>query len=176
MSQEIEKQEEEVFNEEGGDDTQLPPEGDDNLKSELEAKDKKIKELEALIARKKRENKVEHAEKSEAPKSDLSQKDLYALMANKVHEEDIDEVVEYAKLKGLPVAEALKSSVVKTILKEKEEIRNTAAVTNTGVTRKSATPKDADTLVNKARKGEVPQTREDMIKVFNRMKGLDRLD
>lgn len=173
MSQEIEKQEEEVVTE----DTEVVEESDDDeLKSELEAKEKKIKELEALIVQNKKKSKVEHAEKSEAPKSDLSQKDLYALMTNKVHEDDIDEVVEYAKLKNLPVAEALKSGVIKAILKEKEEIRNTAAVTNTGVTRKSATPKDADTLVNKARKGEAPQTKEDMVKVFNRMKGLDRLD
>lgn len=174
MSQEIEKQEEEVVEEVA---EEVEATEDDELKTDKEAQlEKKVKELEALIVQNKKKSKVEHAEKSEAPKSDLSQKDLYALMTNKVHEDDIDEVVEYAKLKSLPVAEALKSGVIKAILKEKEEIRKTAEVTNTGVTRKSATAKDTDTLVNKARKGELPQTREEMVKVFNRMKGLDRLE
>ena len=163
VEEEVEEQEEEEFQD---DDT-------NDLQSELEAKEKKIKELEDLIARKKKENK-----KPEAPKpvtnSELSQKELYTLIKNNVHEDDIDEVVEYAQLKKIDVKEALKSSVIKAILKDKEEVRKTAEVSNTGNTRTGSSSKDADTLVAKARKGELPQSDADMKKIFNRIVGLDK--
>lgn len=173
MSKEIEQEELEV---EESEEQEAQEEEQPNYEEELEAKDKKIKELEDLIARKKKANKKEPTKEDiqKASNSELSQKELYTLMRNNVHEEDVDEVVEYAKLKNIPVDDALKSSVIKAILKDKEETRKTAEVSNTGTTRKSATSKDADTLVGKARKGDLPDSPEDMVKVFERMKGLDK--
>src|SRR5690606_10314539 len=59
------------------------------------------------------------ASEQTAPSQDnLSQKDMFALIKADVHEDDISEVADYAKLKGITVAEALKAPVVKTILSE----------------------------------------------------------
>lgn len=175
MSKEIENQEDYQEEEAQEEEETQEEESEDNTESELEAKDKKIKELEDLIARKKKESKQPKEEKiQEASNSDLSQKELYTLMRNNVHEEDVDEVVEYAKLKNIGVDDALQSSVIKAILIDKEETRKTAEVSNTGNTRKGSTSKDADSLVGKARKGTLPESKEDMVKVFNRISGLDK--
>ena len=177
MSKEIEQDELEVEEEveEQEEEVQDDDQDETNLEEELEARDKKIKELEDLIARKKKESKKPAEKKmQEASSSELSQKELYTLMRSNVHEDDVDEVVEYAKLKNIGVDEALKSSVIKAILKDKEETRKTAEVSNTGNTRKGSTSKDTDTLVGKAMKGEIPNDPADMVKVFNRIVGLDK--
>lgn len=144
---------------------------DSDNEDKLSILEKKVKELEAQ-----KNHWKQKATKPAPVKSDtgLSQNDLYSLIKADVHEDDVSEVVEYATLKKIPVKEALKSSVVKAILQDKAETRKTAEVSNTGTTRKSPTKVDADTLVDKARKGDAPQTKEEMQKVFLRMKGLDK--
>jgi hypothetical protein len=142
----------------------------DNLEK-LSALEKKVKELEAQKKHWK-EKAVKKPEVSSDTK--LSPNDLYALMKKGVHEDDIDTVVKQAKLNGVSVKEALQLGEVKAILDYKEETRKTAEVSNTGNTRKGATAKDADTLVAKTKKGEFPQSVEEMQKVFLRMKGLDK--
>lgn len=83
-------------------------------------------------------------EKKESQKDDgLSQKDLYALMKANVPEDDIDQVADYAKLKGISVSEALKTSFVKALLSDAEEVRKSAEVTTTG-TRRAPTGKMSD--------------------------------
>ena len=70
----------------------------------------------------------ETQEKSTETKSEsLSLKDIRALQD--VHDDDVDEVVEYAKFKGVSVAEAKKLSVIQAHLKVKAEERTTAAAT-----------------------------------------------
>src|ERR1035437_775035 len=69
---------------------------------------------------------------------ELTTKDLYALIDAKVPEDDIEEVREYAQLKKISIAEALKSNVVKTILGDKAEQRKTAEGTNTNGGRRSS--------------------------------------
>jgi uncharacterized protein YihD (DUF1040 family) len=178
MSQEIENnvEIEETTEDEVEETEDEEVEGDEyDYEAELETKNKKIKELEDLIARKKKEQKrPEKNPPVQVPNTELSQRDLYTLIKHDVHEDDIDEVVEYANLKKIKVEEALKSSVIKAILKDKEETRKTAEVSNTGTVRKGATPKDVDSLVAKAKNGDFPQSEEDMKKVFLRMKGLDK--
>lgn len=105
--------------------------------------------------------------------SNLSTKDLYALMENKVSEEDIDEVVEYAQLKKISVSEALKSSVVKTILSEKAEQRNVALATNTGKTKAGSSKISDDVLLSKAMKGELPESPEDIARLTRIRRGLN---
>lgn len=100
---------------------------------------------------------AEKAEKSpKAEKSDLSSSDLYALMNAKVPEEDISEVSDYAKLKKVSIAEALKASVVKTILAERAEERATATATATGAQRRTTSKVSDETVLENASKGQVP--------------------
>ena len=94
--------------------------------------------------------------------SDLSMKDAFALAKANINEEDIDEVTDYAKMKGISIADAIRSSVVKTILAEKEEERNTANATATGNVRKGVSKPSGSALLEKARKGELPESDEDM--------------
>ena len=100
--------------------------------------------------------------KTETPVG-LSSKDTIALINAKVHEDDVDDVLDYAKYKKISVAEALKSSVIKASLTEKEELRTTANATNTGKTRSGISKVSGDSLLSKAQKtGEVPDTDEGM--------------
>lgn len=96
---------------------------------------------------------------------DLSSKDLIALMTAKVPEEDVDDVVEYAKFKGISVAEALKTDVVKTTLASKAETRKTAQATHTGAGSRGTYKVSDETLLNKASKGEMPESDEDIARL-----------
>ena len=105
-----------------------------------------------------RAEKAEKAEKAPRQKeNELSPTDLYALMNAKVPEEDISEVTDYAKLKKISISEALKSSVVRTILSEKAEERETASATATGAQRRSSPQKNTDEAVfSEVYKGKLP--------------------
>jgi LPS O-antigen subunit length determinant protein (WzzB/FepE family) len=100
----------------------------------------------------------------------MSTRDYIALVNNKINEEDIGEVEDYAKYRGISIAEALKSSVVKTLISEKEEIRKTAQATNTSNARRGSSQVSPETLLNKARKGEVPESDEDIMKLVRARK------
>lgn len=134
--------------------------------AELEKENKTLKVQKAKIKEKK-------AAPVEQEKAELSQKELYSLMQNNVHEDDIDQVVDYAQARKISVQEALQSGTIKAILKENQELRKTQELSNTGTTRKSSAEKDADTLIQKARKGEMPQSEADMKKMFLKMKGIE---
>ena len=111
---------------------------------------------------------VKPDEKVVPPNKDLSQTDLIVLIkADVTEEEDIQEVVDFAKLKGISVAEALKSSVIRTVLSEKKEERQTAEATATGNKRGGTTAPSAKELLQRAQsKGELPEKDEDMRKLI----------
>lgn len=93
----------------------------------------------------------------------LTSKDTIAIINAKVHEDDVDDVLDYAKYKKISVAEALKSSVIKASLAEKDELRNTAQATSTGKVRSGSSKVSGDILLAKARKtGELPDSDEGM--------------
>lgn len=119
-------------------------------------------------AQSKSEEKKEDVKEAAQPEksSDLTSRDTIAIMNAKVHEDDIDEVIEYAKFKGMSVSDALKDNVVKTILKEKEEYRKTAAATNTEASRKGKAPASGNELMTKLSKGDVPTSKEDSEALF----------
>lgn len=103
------------------------------------------------------------AEPKTEPKGGLSYKDTVALTNAKVHEDDVDEVLEYAKFKSISVPEALKSSVIKTLLTERDEQRTTAEATNTSRSRGTSSRVSEEALLSKARKtGELPDSEEDL--------------
>lgn len=96
-------------------------------------------------------------QKSSSDEKDLSQRDLIAIIKNDVHEDDISEVKDYAKLKDISVSEALESTTVKTILSEKQEHRKTAEATHTGKTKSKGSKVSDSELLRKAEKGEFPE-------------------
>lgn len=112
-------------------------------------------------------------EEKPTPISDtLTQSDLLSIVRANIAEEDIDEVRDYANLKHISVAEALKSSVVKTILSEKDEERKTASATSTGNARKGSVSQTSSQLLENASKGILPDSDEELKKLILARKGL----
>lgn len=130
---------------------------DEEIKSLAET-GKKNKELADNY--KTRAEKAEQEAKKTKPEShspELTFKDQLALTNAKIHEDDLDEVVEYAKFKKISVSDALKSNVIKASLDEKAGLRKTAEATNTAPVRRGAVaPSNADVLA-KAMKGDLPE-------------------
>lgn len=92
----------------------------------------------------------------------LSEKDLISIVRNEVHDDDLDVVKRFAKLENITVSEALKRDDLKVILKGKKEQRETAAATNTGSTRRAPAKPSDEALIDRASKGELPQSDEDL--------------
>jgi len=142
----------------------------------VEESEESVAEVKARLAKaeelannyKVRAEKAERKVAKDAPiireaKSDIPSKDLIAIMNAKVHEEDIDEVLDYAKFKKISVSEALKSNAIKSHLRDQEEKRTTAEATNTGKTRGGNSKLSGEALLNIAReKGEVPEKADDL--------------
>ena len=74
---------------------------------------------------------IEDEETKSNDKNQLSSIDTISIMRANVHTDDIAEVVEYARFKGISISEALKSTVVRGLLSEKEEFRKSEEVANT---------------------------------------------
>ncbi len=110
----------------------------------------------------------------QSPKSagEISTQDLYALIDAKVPQEDINEVKEIANLKGITIAEALKSNIVKAILSDNAEMRRTAQASNVGTARRTTGKVSDDVLLSKASKGELPESDEDLQRLINARKGI----
>lgn len=120
----------------------------------------KLKELEGKPAV------VAPAVKTETQEN-LSTKDIIALTKAGIDDEDIDEVVEYARFKKISIGEALKSTVVKATLAEKKEFRDTANATSTGTQRRVVTKVSNEEIMKKANKGEIPEPKsEDAERLF----------
>lgn len=92
--------------------------------------------------------------KQDSNPSSISTRDLLALSKANLHEDDIPEVEEYAKFKKISLADALKSSVVKTLIGEKEEMRKTANAANTSNARRGQSKPTGSDLIAKAQKGD----------------------
>lgn len=98
--------------------------------------------------------------------NDLSALDAVAMVKADVHDDDIEQVIEFAKFKKLPVREALKQPLLQSMLKDSVEMRRTAqATTVKGGTRIAATPKPEDFLA-KAERGEIVDSDEGMKGIF----------
>lgn len=97
--------------------------------------------------------------------SDISQTDLYTLIKADVAQEDIEQVVEYAKFKKITVAEALNDEVIKGILAGKAEARNVAEGTNTGGAPRGNARLSDQALLENAKKGIFPDSDEDMARL-----------
>lgn len=106
-----------------------------------------------------------NAGETEKPKSDsMSLKDIRALQD--VDDEDVDEVIDFAKYKGISIADAKKSPVIQTLLKTKAEERKTAQATVVSTQRRSTKP--TVDLVEKIQKYELssPEEMKEAAKAF----------
>lgn len=151
----------------------------------------KISKLESEIAKRKQ---AEHNQKIRAEKAEkalklgnvkedkptahsnelnLSALDTIALMkANIEDEEDINEVIEYARFKKIPISQALKSTVIRASLEEKAEHRKSALAMSTKSNRSSVQKPTEEILMSKAQKGEMPDSEDDIAKLYRARKGL----
>lgn len=98
-------------------------------------------------------------------KQELSPLDIISLSRNNIHEDDIKDILEYAKFKNITVSEALKSSIIKSTIAEKEEFRQSAGASNTGGSRRGSSKTTTSQLLENARKGIFPDNAEDIAKL-----------
>ena len=87
----------------------------------------------------------------------LSSKDVLAIVKSEVHDDDVDEVIDFAKFKKITVAEALKSPTLQAILSDNTERRKTAEVANTKKSRRGARKTSATQLQKDLGEGKVPE-------------------
>lgn len=104
-------------------------------------------------------------------KEDLSNTDMYVLIKADVPQEDITEVSDYAKMKGITIAEALNSPIIKETLKIRAEERLTANASHTGKTVRTSSP-SGDDLLQRARQGDMPESDADIDKLIKTRKGI----
>jgi len=131
---------------------------DEDQEEQIDWKARALKS-EAILARNRDKNREKPQAQKAQPKDDgnLNSKDLFALMKANVSEDDIDDVVDYAKFKNISVSEALKSSAVKAIIAEKTEFKKTAEVSNTSNARRGSSKVSDDVLLSNLSKGNIPE-------------------
>jgi len=120
-----------------------------NYKIRAEKAEKKAKEPEAKSQSRQKE-------------PELSTMDIIALSKANIEHEDMSDVIEYAKFKGISVTEALKSPVVKATIQEKVEMRTTAQAANTGGARRQTGKVSDEALLAAASRGDLPENEADM--------------
>lgn len=84
---------------------------------------------------------------------DMSLKDIRALQD--VHDDDVDDVIEWSKVKGISIAEAKRLPVIQALLKTRTEERATAAAANATTTRRSSSTNSSEALLSKLSKGDL---------------------
>lgn len=87
----------------------------------------------------------------ESKKDSMSLKDIRAL--SDVHDDDVDDIIDFAKYKGISISEAKAHPAIQALLKDKQEKRETAKATNTGAGRRGPSEVPDEALIEKADKG-----------------------
>lgn len=145
------------------DETLNVEEDQDSIPDEKEEKLKKLEEIarNQEIRAKKAEAKLKALEgtpkvEKETPKNpEMSLKDIRAL--SDVHDDDVDDIIDYAKYKGVTVAEAKKSPAMQALIKAKEEERKTAQATNTGIAKRGTSQKSDERVLEEFRQGKISE-------------------
>lgn len=129
--------------------------------AEKEEQNKKLferaKQAEALAKQ------LKKPEEKETPKNELNLKDIRALQD--VHDDDVDQITDYAKFKGVSVAEAKKLPEMQALLRTREEERTTAQATNTGGGRKATSKDTHEAILERAEAGQLPEDDEGIKKL-----------
>lgn len=111
------------------------------------------------------EKKPDATASQNSDKDGLTQADLITVIKNDIPEEDLPEVLSFAKFKGITVAEALKSPIIKTMLAENAEARNVAEGSNTTGGRRGSGRLSDQALLDNAAKGILPDSKDDMARL-----------
>lgn len=82
-----------------------------------------------------------------------------------VHDDDVESVVNWAKFKNIPIAEAKKSAEMQSLMRNREEERKTAMATSTGTSRRSTSKNTGEAILERAMRGELPESDEDIAKL-----------
>lgn len=106
-------------------------------------------------------NKIPKVEDKTSSQTNMTPKDIIALTKADVHEDDMQEVIDYAKFKNISIADALKSDIVKTTLADAVEKRKSAEVATSRTTRQSTTKATDDDLVKDLSNGKIPEKGSD---------------
>ena len=153
----------------GGEETPTN-EGDELTPEQREELEKKAKASSQNYERAKKAEeelkKLKESKDEEKPTSsdDLTNKDVIFLAKADIHEDDVDEVLEWAKFKKVSVSEAYKQ--MKTTLDVRAEERKTANATNTQQRTRGTSKTDGEDILQKAEStGEVPTSAKDMDKL-----------
>ena len=105
-------------------------------------------------------------ETKEQPKAEgLSQTDIIAIVKNDIHEDDVSDIQDYARLKGVSVSSAIKSDFIQTLLRDKNEKRNTAKATSVKNVRTGNASVSDETLMENAKKGVLPDNDKDLERI-----------
>lgn len=99
-----------------------------------------------------------------APLENISSKDAMLLAKSNIDFDDVDEVVNYARFRKIPISDALKDVTLKKIIEERKEVRQTALATQTKSPR-GASKTSEDTLLEKAKQGAFPEKEEDITRL-----------
>lgn len=151
LNSENETTEEVVENTEAVANTEAEPEFTETEKK-LYARTKKAENDAKLAKKELAELKKQPEQKLEKSSFDLE--DVAVLVQQVPVKEDRDLVKKYANFQGLSLEEALKDPVVKTLLKEKGEERNTANVTNTGGSKRTTQKVTDEQIIQRAAEGK----------------------
>jgi hypothetical protein len=128
-------------------------ENEAKLAEEQKARDERLAKAEELAENYKiRAEKAEKAEKKKETQPELSTKDVLYLAKADIHEDDLTDVLDWAKFKNISVLEAHKQ--LKGILDVRNEERTTAAATDTKGGR-PATQVSGESLLEKAEQGQI---------------------
>lgn len=92
--------------------------------------------------------------------NDMSLKDIRAL--NDVHDDDVDDILDYAKYKGIAPSEAKKMPAMVAILKAKEEDRRVALATNTGGGKRGTAQVSDERVLQDFSQGKVSENDSDI--------------
>lgn len=104
------------------------------------------------------------AEKAETSKDGLSPRDAILIAKSNIDDEDVDEVLDFAKYRKIPVGEALKNQTLQSILRDRVEERKTATAAQTRSAR-GTSQVSSDVILSRAQKGEIPDKETDIEKL-----------
>ena len=158
-----------------------------DLSEDEEATEEPVEEIKARLAKaeelatnyKTRAEKAEAKAKENKPQTaqprkeaELSQTDLIAILRADIPDDSIEDAKMIASLKGISIPEALKTTAFKAILAEKAEQKATAEATSVGTARRTSGKVSPDVVLDKARKGELPDSDAGFEALFRARKGL----
>lgn len=130
---------------------ELSPEQIADLKKKADERD----ELE-----KKNKQLFERVKKAEGKSDALSNKDIIYLAKNDIHDEDVEEVLDLARLKKWDVKQA--HDYLKPLLDSRAEMRRTAQATQTRSARSVSKVSGEELLAKAERTGELPESEDGM--------------